>query len=167
MTRLLVVLLGLILVAGIFGCGSNEEAGEPAESTDAAGEVAVDEQKMEPGLIAVQHILVAFEGSLPGRSISRSREEAETLAKEVYDKAASGADFDVLVKEHTDDAYPGIYKMANFNGQPDMAQQIYPRARMVPAFGNVGFKLEVGEIGLAEFDPKTSPYGWHIIKRVE
>jgi parvulin-like peptidyl-prolyl isomerase len=37
---------------------------------------------------------------------------------------------------------------------------------MVPAFGNVGFKLEVGEIGIADYDPLTSKYGYHIIKRV-
>jgi parvulin-like peptidyl-prolyl isomerase len=38
---------------------------------------------------------------------------------------------------------------------------------MVPAFGNVGFSLAPGEIGMAEYDPRTSPYGWHIIKRLE
>jgi parvulin-like peptidyl-prolyl isomerase len=38
---------------------------------------------------------------------------------------------------------------------------------MVPAFGNVGFALNVGEIGIADFDPQTSPFGWHIIKRLK
>ena len=38
---------------------------------------------------------------------------------------------------------------------------------MVPAFGNVGFKLAVDEIGVADYDPTTSPYGWHVIKRVK
>ena len=44
-----------------------------------------------------------------------------------------------------------------------------PRAysQTVPAFGNVGFKLAVGEIGIADYDPKTSPFGYHVIKRVE
>jgi parvulin-like peptidyl-prolyl isomerase len=38
---------------------------------------------------------------------------------------------------------------------------------MVPAFGDAGFPLKVGEIGMADFDPQKSPYGWHIVKRLE
>jgi hypothetical protein len=38
---------------------------------------------------------------------------------------------------------------------------------MIPAFGNVGFALKVGEIGIASYDEQSSPYGWHIIKRLE
>ena len=38
---------------------------------------------------------------------------------------------------------------------------------MVRGFGDVGFQLDVGEIGMAEYDPGTSQYGWHIIKRIE
>ena len=40
-------------------------------------------------------------------------------------------------------------------------------SRMVQRFGDVGFGLEVGETGMAEYDPRTSPFGWHIIKRIE
>lgn len=42
----------------------------------------------------------------------------------------------------------------------------HPRAAMVPAFGDVGFSLEVGEVGLAGYDEKASPFGWHVIKRL-
>ena len=42
----------------------------------------------------------------------------------------------------------------------------HPRAAMVPAFGDVGFGLEVGEVGVAAFDEKASPFGWHVIKRL-
>jgi hypothetical protein len=38
---------------------------------------------------------------------------------------------------------------------------------MAGAFGDVGFQLEVGGIGLAEYDPSTSPFGYHIIKRTK
>ena len=47
------------------------------------------------------------------------------------------------------------------------SEKIFPRSRMVGAFGDVGFPLEVGEIGLANYDPDTSKYGWHIIKRIK
>jgi parvulin-like peptidyl-prolyl isomerase len=42
----------------------------------------------------------------------------------------------------------------------------HPRAAMVPGFGNVGFALGAGEVGVAEFDEEKSPFGWHVIKRL-
>lgn len=43
----------------------------------------------------------------------------------------------------------------------------FARDEMVPAFGDVGFALEVGEVGLAPYDQRASPFGWHVIKRIE
>jgi parvulin-like peptidyl-prolyl isomerase len=37
---------------------------------------------------------------------------------------------------------------------------------MVAAFGDVGFRLAVGAVGMADFHPRASPYGFHLIKRV-
>ena len=73
----------------------------------------------------------------------------------------------MLVKEHTDDQYPGIYRMSNIGITPDMANKEYPREKMVKAFGDVSFSLKVGEVGMARYDPATSKYGWHIIKRLK
>jgi foldase protein PrsA len=121
----------------------------------------------EPDHITVQHILIAFKGSIPKPDVTRTKEEAEKLAKEIFEKAKKGEDFDALVKEYTDDQHPGIYSMANFNVTPDTANNEYSRSRMVPVFGDVGFSLKVNEIGLGEYDPKKSKYGWHIIKRIK
>ena len=41
----------------------------------------------------------------------------------------------------------------------------YPRATMVKSFGDIGFGLGVGEIGMAEHHEEDSPFGWHIIMR--
>jgi len=41
----------------------------------------------------------------------------------------------------------------------------YPRATMDKSFGDIGFGLEVGEIGVAEHHEEDSPFGWHIIMR--
>lgn len=126
----------------------------------------------EPDFITVQHILVGFEGSVGDKEIQRSKTEAEALAKTLLERAQDGEDFDALVKEYTDDSHPGIYQMANFFSQPDMSPEavedkVFPRSRMVNAFGDVGFPLEVGEIGMANYDSNTSKYGWHIIKRIK
>ena len=124
---------------------------------------ARDERRADT--IEVQHLLVAHkDAGIP--KVTRSKEEAEQLAAELYAKVKDGADFDALVKEHTDDAHPGIYGMTMV-GQGDRDSNIYPRKGMVAAFGDVGWRLDVGEVGVAPFDQGTSPYGWHIIKRTK
>jgi len=121
----------------------------------------------EPDRVAVQHILIAFKGSIPKATVIRTREEAQKLAHEVFERAKKGEDFDALVKQYTDDEYPGVYRMANIGITPDPSKQEYSRAGMVKGFGDVSFSLEVGGIGMAEYDPQKSKFGWHIIKRTE
>lgn len=121
----------------------------------------------EPDHIAVQHILIAFKGSIPKPTVTRSKEEAKTLAQEVFERAKKGEDFDALVKEYTDDEYPGIYRMSNKGVTPDASKQEYPREGMIKSFGDVGFSLPVNGIWMAEYHPQKSKYGWHIIKRIE
>lgn len=130
----------------------------------------------EPDHIKVQHILIGFAGSVPGKPITRTREEAEKLAKDVFAKVKKEAknkkpNFTKLVTEYTNDASPGIYAMSNRGVEPkqsaDPQQREFPRQGMVPAFGDVGFGLKVKEVGLAKYDPQKSPFGYHIIIRLE
>jgi len=123
--------------------------------------------KKEPDHVTVQHILIAFKGSIPKDSVQRTRFEAEILVKEIFKRAREAHDFDKLVRNFSDDQYPGIYKMSNHNIDADESEEEYPRSRMVKAFGDVSFKLPVDRIGLAKYDPETCKYGWHIIKRIE
>lgn len=124
----------------------------------------------EPAYITIQHCLIGVRDGMPQQAI-RSVEEAQLLAEELLEKARGGADFDAIVRQYTDDSPPGIYKMANHGFESDSggriaSRSIYARGGMVPAFGDVGFNLEVGEYGLAEYDPVKSQYGFHIIKRI-
>jgi len=121
----------------------------------------------EPDGITVQHILISFKGAIDKPGLTRTRSEAEALAKELFERVKKGEDFDALVKGYTDDQHPGIYSMSNFNVTPDPNKAEFPRARMVKAFGDVGFGLKVGEVGLAAYDQEKSPFGWHIIKRLK
>lgn len=116
----------------------------------------------EPEHIEIQHVLISFAGT--GTKARRSQAEAAELAAATLARANAGEDFDALVRELTDDSPPGIYRLSNNGVSPASGE--YPRNRMVAAFGNVGFGLGVGDIGMADFDPRTSPYGWHIIKRL-
>jgi cyclophilin family peptidyl-prolyl cis-trans isomerase len=108
-----------------------------------------------PDRVAVQHVLIAFKGSIPEEKVRRSQEEAHALALEIFERAKKGEDFDSLVKNYTNDEYPGIYRMANFGLELLKEKKEYSRAGMVWSFGEVSFGLPVGGIGLAVYDPKA------------
>jgi peptidyl-prolyl cis-trans isomerase D len=130
--------------------------------------LAAAQDKPEPERVTVQHILIAFKGSIPGdQKVTRSRADAEKLALQIFERAKAGEDFEAMVKTYTNDSFPGIYKMSNRNVTPDPSRKEFSRTGMVKAFGDVSFGLEVGGVGLAVYDPATSQFGWHIIKRLE
>jgi hypothetical protein len=114
--------------------------------------------------VQVQHILIGRSNPrLP--QVSRSDAEAEVRAAEVYAKIKGGADFGSLVAEFTDDSAPGIYTMMQ-TGTP-AAPGAFTRDGMARAFGDVGWRLDVGEVGVAPYHDSDSPFGWHIIKRLK
>jgi NIMA-interacting peptidyl-prolyl cis-trans isomerase 1 len=163
MKKFLTFLLVLVLAMFSLSCRKGAEEAQPEK--DQA--VKAQPERTEPERVRVQHILISFQGSIPKPEVTRTQAEAEELARMLFDRAKKGEDFDALVKEYTDDAYPGIYAMSNLDVTPDEAANEFPRAGMVKAFGDVSFSLNAGEIGMTEFDPTTSKYGWHIIKRLE
>ena len=122
-----------------------------------------------PDHIEVQHVLIGFQGSIPGKTVTRTKDEAEKLAQDVLARARKGESMDALVQQYTDDQYPGIYDLANDGVTPrvDPNNPEYKRSGMVKGFSDAAFGLSVGNVGIANYDPKTSPYGWHIIKRVK
>jgi len=146
----------------IVGCAGSELSGP-----DVVPEQPEFLENGEPSVITVQHCLIGFVGSVRGKTISRSKDAAGELAAKLLEKAKSGESFDAIVKAYTNDSPPGIYTLANTGVRADSRSGIYSRDGMVPAFGDVGFKLKVGEYGMSEHDPIASPYGWHIIKRIK
>lgn len=117
----------------------------------------------EPERITVQHILISFAGA--ETEATRTKAEAETLANDVLRRVRGGEDFNAVMRELSDDPGPGVYSMSNRGVRENRGE--YPRDGMVPAFGNVGFTLDVNAVGLAPYDPATSPFGWHVIKRLK
>lgn len=170
-------LFAALLALAVAGCASKggaktthtnpapKSGGKSTKTTKTTEKTVTEATAKEPDHIQVQHILIGFAGSVPGKNITRSLDDAKTLAYSLLDSAKAGTSFDDLVVRHTDDRPPGIYGMSN-NGVTPAAGE-YGRGQMVPAFGNVGFTLKVGEIGIADYDPHTSPFGYHIIKRVK
>jgi hypothetical protein len=157
------------------GTAVTKEAGKTtkrsAKKTIGKGKGAVMPETMAvkpavvPEHVQVQHILIGFAGSVPGKDIRRTKEEAKKLAYEILERARKGEDFDALVRQYTDDSPPGIYGMCGVGVKPGPGE--YVRNQMVPAFGNVGFNISPGNIGIADYDARLSPFGWHIIKRLK
>jgi hypothetical protein len=160
----------LVLVAcAAIGCstsGGAKNTSSEASATQTSGGAVTPPAATEPDRIQVQHVLVGFKGSVPGKPITRTQEEAKTLAYEILERAKQGESFDELVTKYTDDSPPGIYGMTNKGVPADASKNEFARTGMVGAFGDVGFKLAVGEVGIADYDPRTSPYGYHVIKRL-
>lgn len=164
MKHLTVVAAALLMLSA---CGK-EDAVPPAPTSGgtAPGARPAKLANGEPAVITLKHILIAFEGAERSEQ-KRSRADAQKLAYELVGRAKAGEDFDKLMKEFSNDPGGGTYTMVNTGITPDTAAGEFDRQGMVPAFGDVGFRILVDEIGLAEHDPKASPFGWHVIKRVK
>ncbi len=120
------------------------------------------------GFVKVQHVLIGFKGSIQGKVIERTEAEAKALADEILAKAKAGEDFDALVVKHTDDSPPGIYVLGDAGVDTMMYPgQAFRRGDMVKGFSDVAFSLKPGEFGVSEYEKKASPFGWHVIRRIE
>jgi hypothetical protein len=145
----------------------------PPEQQVAALNSAIDALAARPedgtSEVTVQHLLVGVIGDLEG--VTRPAGDAERLTAELYLRAKDGEDFDDLVREYSDDAQPGIYRLIT-SGKSDPARGTMLRGEMVKGFGDVAWRLAVDEIGVVPYDPPpqfgggTSPFGFHIVKRL-
>jgi len=164
MKHLTVVASALLMLSA---CGK-QDAVPPAPTTSSApsGPRPDKVASGEPAVITVKHILISFKGAERSDQ-TRSKEEAQKLAYELFGKAKAGEDFDKLMKENSNDPGPGVYTLVNDGVTANTAAEEYERRGMVPAFGDIGFRILVDEISVAEHDPVKSPFGWHIIKRVK
>ena len=155
--------LSLVTILGalpLLHCGMSEARNDPSRpAATPAGSPGA-----EPQRIQVQHVLVGFSGSVPGKRITRSQDEAKTLAYDILKRAQGGADFNALVREHTDDSLPDIYAMSNKGSPPARASSRgrgwWPRSATWASPCRWGY-------GVADFDPRSSPFGYHVIKRLK
>lgn len=101
--------------------------------------------------IQVGHVLVGWEGSLPGKKVGRNQEDAKKLATQLAHEARKpGTDFVKLIWAHSDDPGPGVYKVT-----PDL------RGRYVPPFSAMATSLGEGQVDVVE-----TKFGYHVMKRV-
>lgn len=107
------------------------------------------------GYVTAKHILIMYD--YPAENITRTKDEAQTLAQSILDRINAGEDFDALMREYSDDseeAFDTGYTFYHNSGE------------MVQAFDDAAYTLGVGEVsGLIEVEQGYN--GYHIIKRIE
>lgn len=118
------------------------------------------ERDEQAPLVKVHHVLLswrqlspAYKGKMDPRGAERNKEEANTLATELFQELKEGASITALMKEHSED--PG-------SAEKGSTYTVTPTAGFVPPFKRVSLRLKVGEAALIE-----SLYGWHLIQRAE
>lgn len=120
------------------------------ETKDAA--TSLDKQ---PAEIAARHLLVVYQGALRASpSVTRSKAEAQLRASEALNRAKAGEDFELLVKEFSDE--PGAAERGGSLGR-------FGRGMMVPAFEKAAFKLAPGALS----EIVETQFGFHVIQRTE
>src|SRR4030095_9557438 len=116
-----------------------------------------------PERVKVAHVLIAFLGA-ERSTATRSKADAEKLANEIFARAKKGEDFDTLMKQSND---PGGGKYGLYTTPQSMKPGDFPKNGMAKGFADLSFSLQVGEVGMCALNAAPSPFGWHIIKRIE
>jgi peptidyl-prolyl cis-trans isomerase NIMA-interacting 1 len=126
----------------------------------AAEREAVEERERQriarlPTRIGARHILVMHQRSQQRpENVNRSREEAKKKAQDCLRALRSGAAWESLVTECSDE--PGAAERGGDLGQ-------FERGAMVKTFSDAAFELQVKEIS----EVVETAYGFHIIQRTE
>ncbi|MGE0545945.1 MAG: peptidylprolyl isomerase [Kofleriaceae bacterium] len=166
----IVALVGIGVGAGLGGCGPGAKGGPSMnnriggnEVTPAPSEVvSQDILSREPvaNTATVKHILVSwkdlgdsFGGRQDQRAQQRTKQQAEAQVQSLLQQLKAGADFDMLMKAHSEDAGSAA------SGQ---AFEVSPDAQLVIEFRQLSLRLQPDEIGVCQSD-----FGFHIIKRLK
>src|SRR6187551_2195536 len=158
--------LAVALALFVLACGPGSKGGPAMNNRmNAPGPVAQGSDVTSGDILArepvannaqVKHILISWkdnDNASDERAKKRTKEEAEALIKSLMTQIKAGADFDMLMKQHSED--PG-------SASTGRAYPVSPDAQLVIEFKQLSLRLNVAEIGVVQSD-----FGFHIIMRVE
>lgn len=125
------------------------EISQPVRTSDGFFLLKVHERKPNPGTVRVVHLLVPLQED----SVTRTKEEAEKLADEIYGEVLSGKDLLSLVKTYSPEGKEG-------NG---LLPPIAP-GQVIKEMNDAIFALKSpGEVS----KPFLTNFGYHIVQLVE
>lgn len=108
----------------------------------------------------VKHILISwkdladsFNGRQDQRAQQRTKQQAEAQVQSLIQQLEAGAEFDALMKAHSEDVG---------SAASGTAFEVSPDAQLVIEFRQLSLRLNPGEIGVCQSD-----FGFHIIKRLK
>lgn len=172
MLRMKYLLLAVFVVAlgSLAACGGDADKTEKTEKTDtsssaanttgeqASGQASAEQKPTQPVAppapqeLSGAHILVQYQGSQRApETVTRTKEEALALAKEIAQKAKDGQDFAELAKEYSEGP----------SGPRGGDLGVWVQGRMVPEFDEAILGMEIGGIS----DPVETAFGYHVIMR--
>lgn len=155
------ILLG---VAAFFAAAAAATSAPPTRPP-ARPETIPARPAVRPERVEVQRLSLPFEGTIPYRTLRRTRAQADSLAHALLDSARAGAAFDSLVKRYSYDRYPAIYRIADQGKRPGPGER--PYGGLPPAVADTAFSISPGNIQLIPYDSKTCRYGFELIKRLK
>jgi parvulin-like peptidyl-prolyl isomerase len=127
---------------------------DPIESHD-----ILKREPPETGAVKVQHVLISWKdtpmaksGRMTGPLLTRTREEADKIAKDVLAKITAGGDMAKLMKQFSDDAG---------SKEEGTIFDITPAMQLPEPFKNMALRLKLNEAGIVK-----TPFGLHVMKRV-
>ena len=130
--------------------------------------LASPKPRATPREVVVRHIFLPWAGAKAAKpaTTKRTRQEAFALAREIVGKVRAGTPFDGLVaKYHSKTGYPSEMTI---NITPAAAVKgSIPATRLPRAVARLAFALDKGEVGLAEWHRKDSPFGYHVLIRIK
>jgi hypothetical protein len=152
------------VLGAVVGCSGSPAPAAPRPTEQAPSVspvVSSDILAREPiaNTAQVKHILIswsdladAFGGHLDPRAAKRSKADAEAEVRSLIKQLQGGADFDALMKAHSEDLG---------SASSGRAFTVTPDAQLVIEFRQLSLRLKPGEFGVIQSD-----FGFHIIMRV-
>ncbi|MHC4163124.1 MAG: FG-GAP-like repeat-containing protein [Planctomycetota bacterium] len=123
-------------------------------------------RRVPPRRLKVKQILVRWSGARGAQGVERDQAEARKLARHLTRLARRGETFQRIVATEPDAGLEVEVLTVVADAGTRRAGE-YSRADLPTALSELVFNLDVGEVGLCEFHEKESPFGWHVVMRVE
>jgi parvulin-like peptidyl-prolyl isomerase len=144
-----------VLLAVLAGCADLTAPSRDRDRHEAAENTPPGASAAHPSgdEMTAAHVLVAYRDAQRSKA-TRSKDEARALATQVLDRARKGEDFAHLAQEFSDDTQS---KQSGGRLPP------FTRQALVKPFADAAFALKPGELSAVV----ETPYGFHVIKRIE